>query len=99
MKSSEQIRRELLAALARLSTVRPEWRIGQMLANVAMTAGRLDPGGVWDLEDDEACVAARTLIEQYLNNESVAGRQRGLRQVPSRGSTDAAPPEDDRLDA
>jgi hypothetical protein len=36
-----------------------------MLANLAMTAGRLDGGGVWDLEDEEALAAARTLLEQY----------------------------------
>jgi hypothetical protein len=35
------------------------------LVNLAMTAGRLDSGGVWDLEDDEALASARTLIAQY----------------------------------
>lgn len=65
MRSMEQTRPELLAALAQLSRIRPEWRLGQMVANLAMTAGRLDAGGVWDLEDDEALSAARTLIEQY----------------------------------
>jgi hypothetical protein len=48
--------------------------LGQTLANLAMTAGRLDPGGVWDLEDEEALAAARALIEQYSDGESlVAG--------------------------
>jgi len=65
MKSTEPIRVELLAALSHLSQLRPEWRLGQTLANLAMTAGRLEPGGVWDLEDEEALAAARTLIEQY----------------------------------
>ena len=64
MSSTEQTRLELLAALAQLSRIRPEWRLGQTVANLAMTAGRLDAGGVWDLEDDEALSAARTLIEQ-----------------------------------
>jgi hypothetical protein len=82
MRSTEQIRLELLAALSQLSQVRPEWRLGQTLANLAMTAGRLDPGGVWDLEDEEALVAATTLIEQYSEVESeaaelVAARDRG----------------------
>jgi hypothetical protein len=65
MNASEQTRRELLAALSHLSRLRPEWRLGQLIANLAMTASRLDAGGVWDLEDGEALVAARTLIEQY----------------------------------
>ena len=38
--------------------------MGQTLANVAMVAGRLDAGAVWDLEDEEALEAARVLIEQ-----------------------------------
>jgi hypothetical protein len=65
MKSSEIVRLELFAALSELSQLRPEWRVGQTLANLAMTAGRMDPGGVWDLDDDEALAAARRLIEQY----------------------------------
>jgi len=65
MKPTEQIRTELLTALSRLGQLRPEWRLGQTLANLAMTAGRLDSGGVWDLEDEEALAAARTLIGQY----------------------------------
>ena len=65
MSSTEQTRLELLAALSQLSRIRPEWRLGQTMANLAMTAGRLDAGGVWDLEDDEALSAARRLIAQY----------------------------------
>jgi hypothetical protein len=65
MRPTEQIRIDLLAALSRLGQLRPEWRLGQTVANLAMTAGRLDSGGVWDLEDEEALAAARTLIRQY----------------------------------
>ena len=65
MSGSASTRLELLAALAELSRIRPEWRLGQLVANLAMTAGRLDSGGVWDLEDVEALAAAKTLIEQY----------------------------------
>ena len=71
MSSSEQTRRELFAALSQLSHIRPEWRLGQALANLAMTAGRLDAGGVWDLEDEEALVAAKILIEQYSGVASI----------------------------
>jgi hypothetical protein len=69
MKSTENIRNELLAAFSQLGRLRPEWRLGQTLANLAMTAGRLDPGGVWDLKDEEALTAAKTLIEQYSQME------------------------------
>jgi hypothetical protein len=65
MNASEDTRQELLAALTTLSRIRPEWRIGQTMANLAMTAGRLDSGAVWELEDTEALGAAKTLIEQH----------------------------------
>jgi hypothetical protein len=74
MSSTGQIRIELLAALTELGNLRPEWRLGQTLANLAMTAGRLDPGAVWDLEDDEALAAARTLIAQYSEIETEGAR-------------------------
>jgi len=71
MSPIEQIRVDLLAALSQLGQLRPEWRLGQTLANLATTAGRLDAGAVWDLEDEEALAAARTLIEQYSGGESM----------------------------
>ena len=71
MTTREQTRSELLAALAELGRARPEWRLGQTLANVAMTAGRLDPGAVWDLEDEEALAAVRVLLSQYSKTERV----------------------------
>jgi hypothetical protein len=83
MNASEDTRSELLAALAELSRIRPEWRLGQTMASLAMTAGRLDSGAVWDLEDAEALAAAKTLIEQHSEIASgaaeVAGPDRGGR--------------------
>jgi hypothetical protein len=64
MKSAEQTRQDLIAALSQLSRLRPEWCFGQTIANLATTTGRVDAGGVWELEDDEALAAARVLIEQ-----------------------------------
>ena len=72
MTLTGQTRLELLGALAQLGRLRPEWRLGQTLANLAMTAGRVEPGGVWDLEDDEALVAAKTLIQEYVELELAA---------------------------
>lgn len=65
MKSLETTRGALLAALEELSRIKPEWRLGQMLGNLATTVGRLDAGAVWELEDADALSAARALIEQY----------------------------------
>src|SRR4051794_2411682 len=60
--TTEETRKELLAALSALGRVHPNWRLGQTLSNLAMAAGRLDAGGVWGLEDDEALAAARQLL-------------------------------------
>lgn len=61
---ADRTRDELLAALAELGRRRPDWRLGQTLANLATVAGRLDAGGVWELEDDDALAAARQLLAQ-----------------------------------
>jgi hypothetical protein len=65
MTPSQQTRADLLTALDELGRLRPDWRFGQTIANVAMTAGRMDAGGVWDLEDEEALAAVHELIGQY----------------------------------
>ena len=51
--SNDTTRHELLNALAELGEYFPDWRLGQTLANLALAAGRGEPSGVWDLEDDE----------------------------------------------
>jgi hypothetical protein len=70
MKSSETTNSELLAALAQLRRIHPDWRLGQIVANLATTAGCLDAAGEWDLEDEQALAAARSLIQQYSEYES-----------------------------
>src|SRR5207247_9108757 len=92
MRSTEQTRLELLAALSQLSRIRPEWRLGQTVANLAMTAGRLDASGVWDLEDDEALAAARTLIEQYAALERDIVADKGSDTTAPGRSMTASPP-------
>ncbi len=59
---TDETRVELLTALAELGRAHPNWRLGQTLSNLAMAAGRLDAGGVWDLEDEEALAAARQFL-------------------------------------
>jgi len=90
MTSPQHTRLELLAALSKLSRLRPEWRLGQTLANLAMTAGQLDAGGVWDLEDKDALRAAQSLIEEYSATQSEllraekSQKKQGHSRLPSR---------------
>jgi hypothetical protein len=72
MNTLDQTRQDLLAALAELTRVRPDWRLGQMIANVAMTAGRLEAGAVWEMEDEEALAAVHALLQQYPQSERVS---------------------------
>ena len=61
--TTEPTRAALLEAPAELGREHPSYRLGQTLSNLAMAARRLDAGGVWDLEDDEALAAARSLLK------------------------------------
>ena len=65
----ETTREDLLTALAELGRLFPDWRMGQMLANLALSAGRPDAGAIWDLEDHEALEAARRLIERHRDRQ------------------------------
>jgi hypothetical protein len=54
---------ELTTAIAELRELFPDWRMGQLIANLATAAGRAEPGDIWDIEDEELLSAARRLIE------------------------------------
>ena len=82
MTTPEQTRSALLEALADLGRAHPSWRLGQTLANVAMAAGRLDAGAVWDLEDDEALSAIRAMLARRAG--TTAGDERPPSDPPSR---------------
>jgi hypothetical protein len=55
-----QPRADLFAILAELSSRYPDWRMGQLIANVAGWADQ----DVWDVEDDQLLQAARLHLEQ-----------------------------------
>jgi hypothetical protein len=55
---------ELLGVLAELHTLFPDWRTGQMVANLVTAAGGTDAGAIWDVEDEQLLAAARRLIER-----------------------------------
>jgi hypothetical protein len=53
-------RAELLTAIAELARRYPNWRLGQLIANVAGWADQ----DVWDVEDEQLLVAARLHLRQ-----------------------------------
>ncbi len=48
---------EVLAALAELWKEHPEWRLGQLVANLTMWAKGVEKGAQWDMQDQEALEA------------------------------------------
>ena len=61
MKTS---RAELLKALGELGELFPDWRFGQLIANVATAARGPQVEGIWESDDEELLRAARRLVER-----------------------------------
>jgi hypothetical protein len=57
---SSQRRADLLAAITQLCQRYPDWRFGQLVANVAGWADQ----EIWDVEDEQLLEAARLHLEQ-----------------------------------
>ena len=55
---------ELVEAISELRALFPDWRMGQLVANLVQAAGCSEPGDIWDIEDEQLLAAARRLIER-----------------------------------
>lgn len=55
---------QLLAAVAELRSLFPDWRVGQLVASLTQAAGRDSDGAIWEVEDSELLAAARRLIDR-----------------------------------
>src|SRR5437660_7297379 len=65
-------RAELLQVLAELSAVFPDWRFGQLVANVATAARGPQVEALGDSENEELLAAARRLLERHRGPERSA---------------------------
>jgi len=63
-------RTELLDTIGELSRRYPDWRVGQLIANVADWADR----NVWDIEDEEIIAATRQHLAQADSPEQTCSR-------------------------
>ena len=68
---------ELIDAMAELRVLFPDWRMGQLVANLVTAAGGMDAGAIWDMEDDQLLAAARRLLD----------RNRGRTAAQAEGTT------------
>lgn len=58
-------REELLQILKELCEECPDLRFGQLIANLAVVARGAESSALWDMEDDELLVAARSQLETF----------------------------------
>jgi hypothetical protein len=58
------VNEELIEAISELRTLFPNWRLGQLIGNLAMAAGTSEAGDIWEIEDERLLEAARRLIEE-----------------------------------
>ena len=72
---------EILQAIGELSVEFPEWRLGQMIANLAVLARGATPEAIWDVEDEELLATIREQVEQH------RGRVKTLAESHLSGST------------
>lgn len=61
---TSETRRHLLDELAELSEAFPDWRFGQMMANLATVARGPENESIWDMEDEELLAAIRWQLAQ-----------------------------------
>jgi hypothetical protein len=60
----------LLAAVTQLRELFPEWRFGQLVANLTTAAGCQEADGIWDVEDEQLLAAAQRLIARNKDRHS-----------------------------
>jgi hypothetical protein len=54
----------LMEAIGELRGIFPDWRMGQLVANLVTAAGGADAAAIWEIEDEQLLTAARRLIER-----------------------------------
>jgi len=68
-------RREILHELERLSETAPDFRFGQMIANLAFLAAGPWNETLWDLEDDQLLAAIRQQLSDLAARDAVAANR------------------------
>lgn len=72
------VKDDLIGAVSELRTIFPDWRMGQLIANLVMAAGCTDAGAIWDVEDEQLLTAARRLIERNVGRKATSATTGGL---------------------
>lgn len=59
------VRKDVLDALGELSVTFPDWRLGQMITNLAVVARGATGEAVWDVEDEELLAAIHRQLDRH----------------------------------
>ncbi len=71
----DPVRQEILTELARLSEAAPEYRFGQMVANLAFLAAGPWNETLWDLEDADLLAAIRQQITELADRRQISAQR------------------------
>jgi len=77
---------ELVAVIGELRVLFPEWRLGQLIGNLAMAAGLAEIGDIWNVEDEQLLAAAQRLIQRNKGREKPTAAVREKLVHPSSSS-------------
>ncbi len=62
----------LLQAIERLRVLFPEWRFGQLVANLMTAAGCQESDAIWDVEDEQLLQAAQRLVANNSDRQTIS---------------------------
>jgi hypothetical protein len=85
---SASVAEELIEAMSELRVLFPDWRMGQLVANLVTAAGGTDAAAIWEMEDEQLLAAARRLIERYRAREATSAEPTAS---PIQGNRSAQP--------
>ena len=60
----DPVRQDVVQALAEMSAAFPEWRLGQMIANLAVVARGATVEAIWDVEDEELLASLHSQLDK-----------------------------------
>ncbi len=66
-------RKDVLRLLEELSETCPEYRFGQMIANLVMLARGDSEGAIWELEDEELLAVAQKHLNDWMQRRVPIG--------------------------
>ncbi|MHB1424028.1 MAG: hypothetical protein ACYC3I_12700 [Gemmataceae bacterium] len=76
----------LLQAIAQLRQLFPEWRFGQLVANLTTAAGSQEAESIWDIEDDQLLAATQRLIARNKGRQPTQAEPKAPENRPREGT-------------